>query len=52
MTYTIVYATTLGGVSATINLTNAYLTASINESGDAIVISVSGTAYGLTATGV
>lgn len=52
MTYTIVYATTLGGVASTVNLTNAYLTASINESGDAIVISVSGTAYGLTATGV
>ena len=52
MTYTIVYSTTLGGVASTINLTNAYLTASLNESGDAIVISVSGMAYGLTATWV
>jgi hypothetical protein len=52
MTYSIIYATTLGGVASTINLTNAYLTASLNESGDAIVISVSGMAYGLTATGV
>jgi len=52
MAYTIIYATTLGGVAATINLTNAYLTASLNESGDALVISVSGMAYGLSATGV